>query len=115
MLIVVAVRSPSAVTFSAGFPRRNVQVVLRLYADAAAVLESFDVDACAVAFDGRRVLASARGLRALRERAAGGAGYCLIVAFRDIEAVCFLTWCFRVASFGRSGTTKRPLLTLGSF
>ena len=42
--------------------------MLRLYALPAAVLASFDVDACCFVYDGERVLASARGLRALIER-----------------------------------------------
>ena len=65
---VACVRSASALTVSAGFPRRHAQVVLRLYASPAAVLASFDVDACCFVYDGERVLASARGLRALIER-----------------------------------------------
>ena len=50
-----------------GFPRRHAQVVLRSLPPAA-VLASFDVDACCFVYDGERVLASARGLRALIER-----------------------------------------------
>ena len=65
---VACVRSASAITFSAGFPRRNVQVVLRLYASAAAVLDSFDVDACCFAYDGERVWGAPRGVRALCEK-----------------------------------------------
>ncbi|KAJ1446118.1 hypothetical protein M885DRAFT_591954 [Pelagophyceae sp. CCMP2097] len=65
---VAIVRSASALTFVVGFPKRHVQVVLRLYASAADVLESFDVDACCFAYDGSNVQGSFRGLRALTER-----------------------------------------------
>ena len=64
---VACVRSASALTVSAGFPRRHAQVVLRLYASPSAVLASFDVDACCFVYDGHQVRASARGLRALIE------------------------------------------------
>ena len=51
---VACVRSASALTVSAGFPRRHAQVVLRLYA-AGRVLASFDVDACCFVYDGESV------------------------------------------------------------
>ena len=45
--------------------RRYIQVVLRLYEDVASVLASFDIDCCAVAYDGTKVHIAPRGLRAL--------------------------------------------------
>ena len=57
-----------AITFSVGFPKRNVQIVLRLYSTAADVLASFDVDSCCVAFDGSQLWASPRAQRALNTR-----------------------------------------------
>jgi hypothetical protein len=65
---VLAISSGSAVTFVCGFPRRNVQVVLKLYDAAADVLTSFDLDCCAFVFDGVRVLGTARGVRAAATR-----------------------------------------------
>lgn len=43
----------------------EVQIVLRQFPSVAAVLHSFDVEPCALAFDGRTVLATPRALAAL--------------------------------------------------
>jgi len=43
----------------------HVQIVLHLFKNAAEVLTGFDVDCCALGFDGRHVLALPRALRAL--------------------------------------------------
>jgi len=45
----------------------TVQVILRLYESPAEVLLGFDVDCCCVGFDGDRVWALPRALRALRQ------------------------------------------------
>lgn len=62
------VRTGNAVTIIAGFPHRHVQLVLRLYKSPAEVLLGFDIDACAVGFDGRRVWAVPRSRRAIVQR-----------------------------------------------
>lgn len=54
---VLCVVTESAVTFTAGYPVRQVQVVLRRFASPTDVLSSFDVDCCAFAFDGTRAMA----------------------------------------------------------
>jgi len=59
------VRTKLAVTFMQDFPRRVIQVVLRVYKSPAEVLAGFDVDACCVAYDGERVWATTRAKRAL--------------------------------------------------
>ena len=59
------VRSKLAVTFLQDYPRRVVQVVLRLYKSTAEVLAGFDVDACCVAYDGNRAWCTQRSRRAL--------------------------------------------------
>lgn len=62
------ISSGSAVTFAVGFPRRHVQVVLKLFDSPADVLTSFDVDCCAFGFDGERLVCLPRALRALATR-----------------------------------------------
>jgi hypothetical protein len=62
-------RSAHAVTFERAWPHRHVQVILRLYGCVEEVLASFDVDCCAVGFDGTDVLALPR-CRAALNRAA---------------------------------------------
>ena len=57
---VLAVRSKRAVSFVGGYPVRNVQVIVRVYKSPAEVLLGFDVDSCAVGYDGRDVWATRR-------------------------------------------------------
>ena len=65
---VLAVRSGHAVTFVRGFPRRHVQVVLRIFKSPAEVLIGFDLDAACIGYDGARLWALPRNLRALNTR-----------------------------------------------
>lgn len=66
---VLCARTGSALTFVAGgYPTRFVQVVLKLFPSAADVLSSFDVDCCGFAYDGTRVLATPRAVRAVVTR-----------------------------------------------
>ncbi len=62
---LTVVRTDFAITFVGGWPRRHIQIILRLYRSPAEVLLGFDIDACCVAFDGTRVLALPRAQRAL--------------------------------------------------
>jgi hypothetical protein len=62
------VRTGNAVTIMGSFPYRHVQLVLRLYKSPAEVLLGFDIDACAVGFDGKRVWALPRSRRAIVQR-----------------------------------------------
>lgn len=57
---VLIVRSKHAITLVSQYPFRHVQVVLRLYNSPAEILMGFDVDACAVGFDGKDVWACPR-------------------------------------------------------
>ena len=54
------------VTLFAGWPQRNVQVILRRHPCAGDVIFGFDVDSCQFAYDGDRVLATPSALRAYR-------------------------------------------------
>jgi len=63
-----AFRSAHAVTLVSQYPFRHIQIVLRLYHSPAEVLMGFDVDACAVGFDGQKVVACPRTVLALRTR-----------------------------------------------
>ena len=47
---------------------RNIQVVLKRFASPTDVLASFDVDCCGFAFDGDRVLATARAVRSVASK-----------------------------------------------
>ena len=65
---VLVVRSAHAVTFVQGFPRRHIQVILRIYSSPAEILLGFDLDASCLGFDGDRLWCAPRGLRALNMR-----------------------------------------------
>lgn len=52
---IYAVRSLRTVTLVSEFPKRKIQIVLRLYKTLAEILHGFDVDACSVGFDGHTV------------------------------------------------------------
>ncbi|PRP82161.1 hypothetical protein PROFUN_10432 [Planoprotostelium fungivorum] len=62
----VAFRSKHTITIASGYPQRHIQIVLRLYKSPAEVLMGFDVDSCAVGFDGVKVWMDPRCARALK-------------------------------------------------
>lgn len=61
------VRTPHSVTICSS-NRRNVQIILRIFPSVSAILSEFDVDACAVCYDGRGVFGLERAARALATR-----------------------------------------------
>ncbi|KAI8810866.1 hypothetical protein BJ742DRAFT_161669 [Cladochytrium replicatum] len=61
----IAFRTPAAVTIVSRYPYRHVQLVLRLYKSPAEVVMGFDVDACAVGFNGTDVMITRRAHLAL--------------------------------------------------
>lgn len=64
----LVVRSNRAVTIVGKFPCRHIQIITRLYKSPAEVLIGFDVDACAVGYDGTQVWGSERWIRAINKR-----------------------------------------------
>ena len=64
------VRTPNTVTVAApkGEPFRKVQVVTRLYKSAAEVINTFDIDACCVSFDGTDAMCTPRARRAINAK-----------------------------------------------
>jgi len=65
---VVVLRTARTITLTCGFPRRHVQIVLRLYKSPAEVLLGFDVDCVGVGYDGTSVYCLPRTRRALTYR-----------------------------------------------
>jgi len=61
----LVVKNAKTITFFSDFPTRRVQIVLRLLPTAADVLLQFDLDACAIGFDGSRVFMLPRCARAI--------------------------------------------------
>jgi hypothetical protein len=61
-------RTRNAVTFLMPPPYRNIQIVCRLYHSVAQILLGFDLDCCALAYNGADVVSLPRGLRALQTR-----------------------------------------------
>lgn len=62
------IRTKNAITILGTPPHRHVQIVLRLYRSISEILAGFDVDCACVAYDGKQVYASPRGLAACRTR-----------------------------------------------
>ncbi|KAF7971547.1 hypothetical protein HWV62_20866 [Athelia sp. TMB] len=62
---IVCVRNKHTVSIYSQYPRRVIQIVLRLYQSPAEVLAGFDIDASCCAYDGNRVWASPRAIIAL--------------------------------------------------
>jgi ankyrin repeat protein len=56
------IRTKNAITIVSEYPCRMVQIVLRLYSGVSEILTGFDVDCSCVAYDGKQVWASPRGL-----------------------------------------------------
>eukprot|EP01119_Soliformovum_irregulare_P016419 TRINITY_DN4742_c0_g2_i4.p1 TRINITY_DN4742_c0_g2~~TRINITY_DN4742_c0_g2_i4.p1 ORF type:complete len:741 (+),score=183.91 TRINITY_DN4742_c0_g2_i4:38-2224(+) len=65
---MIVVTSQHCVSVSFGFPARTLQFILRCYLSPSEILHGFDVDCCAVGFDGKDVWASQRCVRALTKR-----------------------------------------------
>ncbi|KAF7948486.1 uncharacterized protein EAE97_003897 [Botrytis byssoidea] len=65
----LSLHTKNAVTFIAPrYPHRHVQVILRLYDSITEILTGFDVDCACVAFDGKKVYSSPRGITAISTR-----------------------------------------------
>jgi len=62
------VRTKRACTILNQYPYRHVQVILRLYKNPGEVLLGFDIDCCAVGFNGSQVFAEERFRRAITKR-----------------------------------------------
>jgi len=68
-LQMFATRTPATITFFSGFPFRPVQIIIGPKATCAAeVVLDFDLDCCALCFDGARLLALPRAVLALNRR-----------------------------------------------
>lgn len=65
---VTAFRTKNTITLVSRWPYKHVQIILRLYSSPAEVLLGFDVDCCAVGYDGTNVWASPRAVRAIASR-----------------------------------------------
>ncbi|PWY90954.1 hypothetical protein BO70DRAFT_307386 [Aspergillus heteromorphus CBS 117.55] len=65
----LSIRTKNTVTFvSPKWPSRHIQIILRLYRSVTEILTGFDVDCACVAFDGRHVYATPRGVTAIVTR-----------------------------------------------
>ncbi|KAK8789860.1 hypothetical protein WA158_006640 [Blastocystis sp. Blastoise] len=62
---VIAFRSAYAISIVSQFPYRHIQIILRLYSSPAEILMGFDVDSCAVGYDGKQVYMMPRCHQAL--------------------------------------------------
>ena len=65
---VMVARTKHTLTFFGAYPFRCVQVVCAVFPSAAALLLEFDLDCCALGFDGVRVLAPPRAVAAVTQR-----------------------------------------------
>lgn len=61
----ICVKNAKTVNFLGEFPDRRIQIVLKIIKSPIEVLLNFDLDPCAVGFDGTRVLMLPRAARAL--------------------------------------------------
>jgi hypothetical protein len=61
----IVVKNSKTINFLADYPNRRIQIVLKLVASPTSVLLNFDLDACALGFNGTDVLMLPRCARAL--------------------------------------------------
>ena len=61
----LVVKNAKTVTFLADYPNRRIQIVLKLLPSPTQVLLNFDLDACALGFDGKKVMMLPRCARAI--------------------------------------------------
>lgn len=61
----LVVKNSKTINFLADYPNRRIQIILKLIQSPTQVLLNFDLDACAVGFDGKEVLMLPRFARAM--------------------------------------------------
>jgi len=64
----LVVKTPNTLTFTFEYPSRHISCILRICDSQQQILDEFDVDCCAVLYDGNNVLASPRAIRAFTTR-----------------------------------------------
>ncbi|PVF98266.1 hypothetical protein CPB86DRAFT_362005 [Serendipita vermifera] len=62
---ILVVRNSKTISFISNFPRRRFQIILKIVKNPAEVLLNFDLDICAMGFDGENVYMLPRAARAL--------------------------------------------------
>ncbi|KAJ3117998.1 Protein mono-ADP-ribosyltransferase parp4 [Phlyctochytrium bullatum] len=65
---IIVIRNLRSLTLIPQYPRRQIQIIFRLFKSPAEVLMGFDIDSCCFGFDGRRVYGLPRAVRALTKR-----------------------------------------------
>ncbi|KAJ3112890.1 Protein mono-ADP-ribosyltransferase parp4 [Phlyctochytrium bullatum] len=65
---IIVIRNLRSLTLISQYPRRQIQIIFRLFKSPAEVLMGFDIDSCCFGFDGRKVYALPRAVRALTKR-----------------------------------------------
>ena len=61
----LVVKNAKTINFLASYPNRRIQIILKLLPSPTHILLNFDLDACAIGFDGSRVLMLPRFARAI--------------------------------------------------
>ncbi|KAL9024300.1 MAG: hypothetical protein Q9196_006616 [Gyalolechia fulgens] len=61
----IVIKNAKTINFISTFPRRRIQIILKLLPSPLDILLNFDLDACAIGFDGSRVLMLPRCARAI--------------------------------------------------
>ena len=61
----LVVKNARTINFLADYPNRRIQIILKLLPSPTQILLNFDLDACAVGFDGKQVLMLPRCARAI--------------------------------------------------
>lgn len=64
----ILLQTKNSISLIFSYPTRNVQIILRLYHSPAEILLGFDIDSCAIGFDGKNVWTMERCIRALNKR-----------------------------------------------
>ncbi|KAJ3095571.1 hypothetical protein HDU97_006802 [Phlyctochytrium planicorne] len=65
---LLCVRNVRSMIFVGKYPRRQIQVVFRLFKSPAEILMGFDIDSCCFGYNGKNIYTLPRGLRALTHR-----------------------------------------------
>ncbi|KAJ3100526.1 hypothetical protein HDU97_002162 [Phlyctochytrium planicorne] len=65
---ILCVRNLRSLIFVGQYPKRQIQIVFRLYKSPAEILMGFDIDSCCFGYDGKAVYGLPRGIRAMTRR-----------------------------------------------
>lgn len=90
---ILIFKTPNTITLYAGYPYKYVQIVLRICTSVCELLSFFDLDCCAIAYDGKDILTIPRFIRCIKTRS----------NFIDVRKLNNIQFCNRIYKYFNKG------------